>query len=82
MHMLTSVYVKYCRDPIKVLIGVDYTKNALSTIIYQVQSKENGYVRNPVSLTKNVFSASNFSMHMFTRSLVCMENTEEIQLKL
>ena len=31
---------------------------------------------------KHFFLASNFFMHMFTRSLVCMQNTEEIQLKL
>ena len=28
------------------------------------------------------FSALNFFMHMFARSLVCMQNIEEIQLKL
>ena len=27
------------------------------------------------------FSALNFFMHMFARSLVCMQNIEEIQLK-
>ena len=37
---------------------------------------------NPVSLSKNILSTWNFFMHMFTRSLMCMQNTEEIQLKL
>ena len=63
----------------KALGRMDFTKYALSTIIYLMQSSENGQVKNPVSLSKNIFSASNFFMHIFNISVTYMQSVEKIQ---
>ena len=76
VHYVSNVYVKYWRDLIKALRGVDNTKYALSTIIYKKQSSENVQVQNTVILSKNIFSASNFFMHIFNMPVTCMQNIE------
>ena len=63
----------------KILVRTLYT---LSTIIYLMQSSENGSVKNPVSLSKNSFSASNFFMHIFNISARYLQSVEKIQWKL
>ena len=50
--------------------------------LFTVQLSENGYVKNPVSLTKNIFSASNFVMHIFSMSETYLQIVEKIQWKL
>ena len=45
--------------------------NALSTIIYFKQSSENGLVKNTVSFSQNIFSASNFFMYISNIQYVC-----------
>ena len=62
----------------KAVRGVDFTKYALSTIIYQVQLSENGQVKNIVSLSKKNFSASNFFMHIFNMSVTYLQSVEKI----
>ena len=62
----------------KALREVDFTKYALSTIIYYVQSSLKG----PVSCLKNITSASNFFMHIFNVSVTYLQNFEKIQWKL
>ena len=66
----------------KTLREVDFTKYALSTIIYYVQLSENGKVKNPVSLSKNIFPASNFFMYIFNMSVIYLQIVEKIQWKL
>ena len=66
----------------KALRGADFTKYALSTIIYYVQLLENAKGKNPVSLSKNIFSASNFFMHIFNMSVTYLQCVEKIQWKL
>ena len=66
----------------KALRGVDFTKYALSIIIYKGQLSENGYVKNPVSLSKSICSASNFFMHIFNMSVTYMQSVEKIHWKL
>ena len=66
----------------KALGRTDFTKCALSTIIYLMQSSENGYVKNPVSLSKYIFSESNFLMHIFSMSVTYLQSVEKIQWKL
>ena len=61
----------------KALGRIDFMKYALSTIIYLMQSFENGQVKNPVSLTKK-FSASNFFMHIFHISVTYLHSVENI----
>ena len=55
---------------------------ALATFIYYVQSSENGSVKNPVSWSKNIFSASNFFMHIFNIYVTYLQSVEKIQWKL
>ena len=43
---------------------------------------ENGYVENPVSLSKNIFSASKFFMHILSMSITYLQSVEKIQWKL
>ena len=45
-------------------------------------SQTNGYVKNPISLVKNIFSASNFFMHIFNISVTYLQSVEKIQWKL
>ena len=40
------------------------------------------YEKNPESLSKNIFSASNFFMHIFNISVACLQSVEKIQWKL
>ena len=35
--------------------------------------------KNPVSLSKNIFSASNFFMHIFNMSVTYLQSVEKIQ---
>ena len=39
-------------------------------------------LKNPVSLSKNNFSASNFFMHIFIMSVTYLQSAEKIQWKL
>ena len=48
----------------KALGRIDFTKYALSTIIYLMQSSENGQVKNPISLTKTNFSIKLLHAHL------------------
>ena len=57
-------------------------KYALSTIIYEMQLSGNGQVKNPVSLSKNIFSTSNFFMHIFNISVTYLQSVDKIQWKL
>ena len=61
------------------------TKYALSTIIYTVQPSEKkcslqkmSKSKNPVILSKNIFSSSNFFMHIFSMPVTCMQNIKKI----
>ena len=60
----------------KALGRIDFTKYALSTIIYLMQSSENGQVKNPEN------SASNFFMHIFHIFVTYLHSVENIQWKL
>ena len=62
----------------KALGRIDFTKYALSTIIYLMQSSQNGQVKNPVSLTKKI-SASSFFIHIFQISVMYLHSVENIQ---
>ena len=46
------------------------------TIIF---SEQVGYVKNPVRLSKNIFSASNFFMHIFNMSETYLQSIEKMQ---
>ena len=61
----------------KLLRGIDFTKYALSSIIYLMQSSENGQVKNPVKFVKKYFSALNFFMHIYNISVIYMRSTEK-----
>ena len=41
LQYVYNILEKCCKDPVKTLSGVDFTKYALSTIIYYVQSSAN-----------------------------------------
>ena len=49
--------------------GVDLTHYVLSNYYYLGAVVQVGYVKNPVSLSKNIFSTSNFFMHNFIMSV-------------
>ena len=81
MHIF-SMSVTYLQVVEKIQ-GVDFTKYALSTIIYYVQLSKTGLVKNPVSLSKKIFfSASTFFMHIFNMSVTYLQTVEKIQWKL
>ena len=47
-----------------------------------MQLSVNGQDKNPVSLSKNIFSASYFFMHIFNMSETYLQSVEKIQWKL
>ena len=47
-----------------------------------MQLSENDFVKNTVSLSKNIFSAQNFFMHISSMSVTYMQSIEKIQWKL
>ena len=82
-HYISNVYAKHWRDPIKALRGVDYTKYALSTIIYKKRFSEKLSKFKTLSFCQKItFSASTFFMHIFNMPVTCMQNIKEIQYKL
>ena len=62
--------------------GVGFTHNAVSNHNFLGAVVQVGYVKNPVSLSKNSFSASNFFMHIFNMSVTYLHSVEKIQWKL
>ena len=51
------------------LEGVGFTHYAVSNHYFLRAIVQVGYVKNPVSLSKNIFSASSFFMHIFNMSV-------------
>ena len=49
--------------------GVGFTHFAVSNNYFHGAVVQIDYVKNPVSLSKNIFSASNFFMHIFNMSV-------------
>ena len=62
--------------------GVGFTHYAESNHYFLEAVVQVGYVKNPVSLSKNTFSASNFFMHIFNMSVMYVQSIEKIQWKL
>ena len=59
--------------------GVGFTQDAVSNHYFLGAVVQVGYVKNPVSLSKNIFSASNFFMHIFNMSVTYLQSVEKIQ---
>ena len=55
------------------LEGVGFTHYAVSNHYFLGAVVQVGYVKNPVSLSKNIFSASNFFMHIFNMSVTYLQ---------
>ena len=64
LHDICNTSAKCWKDPAKALRGADFTKYALSTIIYLMQSSKNGSVKSPVSLAKKKFSIKLLHAHL------------------
>ena len=64
------------------LEGVGFTHYAVSNHYFPGAVVQVGYVKNPVSLSKNIFSASNFFMHIFNMSETYLQSVEKMQWKL
>ena len=64
------------------LEGVGFTQYAVSNHYFLRAVVQVGYVKNPVSLSKNIFSAFNFFMHIFNMSVTYLQSVEKMQWKL
>ena len=64
------------------LEGVGFTHYAVSNHYFLGAVVQVGYVKNSVSLSKNIFSASNFFMHIFSMSVTYLQSFEKMQWKL
>ena len=62
--------------------GVGFTNYAVSNHYFLEAVVQVGYVKNPVSLSKNIFSASNFFMHVFNMFVTYLQSVKKIQWKL
>ena len=67
---------------LKALGEVDFTKYALLPISQYVQWTEIGQVKNAVNLSKIIFSANNFFIHIFNMSVTYLQSIKRIHLKL
>ena len=56
-----------------------FTHYAVSNHYFLGAVVQVSYVKNPVSLSKNIFSASNFFMHIFNMSVIYLQSVEKIQ---
>ena len=56
--------------------GVGFTHYAVSNHYFL---RAVGYVKNPVSLSKNIFQTSNFFMHIFNMSVTYLQSVEKMQ---
>ena len=59
--------------------GVGFTHYAVSNHNFLAAVVQVGYIKNPVSLSKNIFSASNFFMHIYNISVTYLRSAEKIQ---
>ena len=80
--LLKYISAKCWKHPVEALGGVGFTHYAVSNHYFLGAVVQVGYVKNPVSLSKNIFSASNFFMHIFNLSVTYLQSIEKIQWKL
>ena len=59
--------------------GVGFTHYAVSNHYFLEAVVQVRYVKNPVSLSKNIFSASSFFMHIFSMSVTYLQSVEKTQ---
>ena len=64
------------------LEGVGFTHYAVSNHYFLGAVVQVGYVKSPVSLSKNIFSTSNFFMHIFNMFVTYLQSAEKMQWKL
>ena len=62
--------------------GAGFTHYAVSNHYFLGAVVQAGCVKNPVSLSKNMFSASNFFLTIFNMSVTYLQSVEKIQWKL
>ena len=64
------------------LEGVGFTHHAVSNHYFLEAVVQVGYVKNPVGLSKHIFSTSNFFMHIINLSATYLQSVEKMQWKL
>ena len=77
LQHVCNISAKCWKDPMEALRGDDFTKYALSITIYYGQLSENGYVKNPVSLSKKYFFSIKHHAHhqyVWNISAKCWKN--------
>ena len=72
LQYVCNISAKHWKDPMKALRGVDFTKYVPWVIIQTYYCKNN----------KNIFSASNFFMHIFNMFVTYLPSVEKIHWKL
>ena len=82
LKYVCNISAKYQMNILKALGGVDFTKYALFTISQYVEWTEIGKVKNAVNLSKIIFTANNFFMHIFNMSVTYLQSIKRIHLKL
>ena len=73
---------KCWKDPMEALGGVGFTHYAVSNHYFLGAVVQVGYVKNTASLSKNIFLAPNFFMHIFNMSVTYLQSIEKIHWKL
>ena len=82
LQYVCNKLAKYQMNIPKALGGVDFTKYALIPISQYVQWSEIDLVKNAVNLSKIIFSANNFFMHIFNLSVTYLQSIKRMHLKL
>ena len=81
-NMSVNIPANYQMNILKALGDGHFTKYALLPISQYVQWSEIGYVKNAVNLSKIIFSANNFFMHIFNMSVTYLQSIKRIHLNL
>ena len=64
------------------LEGVGFTHYAVSNHYFLSTVVQVSYVKNTLSLSKNIFSAPNFFMHIFNMFVIYLQSIQKMQWKL
>ena len=78
LQYVCNIPAKYQMNIQKALGGVDFTKYALSPVSQYVQWSKIGLVKNAVNLSKIIFSANKFFMHIYNMSVTYLQSIRRI----
>ena len=78
LQYVSNIPAKYQMNILKALGGVHFTKYALLPMSQYVQWSKIGLVKNAVNMSKIIFSANKFFMHIYNMSVTYLQSIKRI----